>query len=62
MVKVVVVSAVVDLRLERLRERSVLVEVRFVGVRLVRNVLLESVGVVGLLLRQFVVEDFLGDA
>ena len=60
MVKVVMVFAVVDSRLERLGERSVLVEVRFVDVRLVRSVLLEFVGVVDLLLERFVVEDFLG--
>ena len=61
MVTVVMVS-LVDSRLERLGERSVLIEVRFVGVRLVRSVLFGCVGVVGLLLGQFVVGDFLGDA
>ena len=51
MIKVVVVSfVVVDSRLGRLGGRSVLVEVGFVGVRLIHSVLLEFVVVVGLLL------------
>ena len=62
MVRVVMVSAVVGSRLGRLRERSVLVKVRSVDVRLDRNVLLKFMGIVGLLFGQFVVGDFLGDA
>ena len=46
MVKVVVVSSVVDSRLVRLLEQFVLAEVKPVSVKLVRNVLLGSVDVV----------------